>query len=533
MKHPNIHRSTSHVLPLWLVLFVLPFSFAHAQEKQFGEVDFPTSCSSEAQETFTSGLALYHHMMYGQAESTFSRAAEQDPDCAIAYWGSAMTYFHPLWPGQPSESDLKNGAAALKKARKASKKSDRENAYIRAASAFYAKVDKLDHATRIQRWETAQKQLLDEFPEDIEAGALYGLSHLATAPKSDKTFSHQKEAGAMMETLLKKAPHHPGLFHYIIHAYDNPVLAPRAVEVARGYDKLAPEVPHALHMPTHIFVRLGLWPDVIQWNIRSADAAWKQPAGDKTSMHYVHALDYLMYAYLQQGRTDEAQVVLDRINRVDNFQTTSATAYGIAAAQARYPLERRQWDKAASLELRTHASFPWDRFPEFEAMTYFARGYGAARSGDLQSANAALDVLNTLYDKAVGAGQSYWAVHVDSQRKTVEAWIAYAEGDFDRATAVMNQSADIEDSVDKHPVTPGAVLPARELLGDLFLLLNQPKEALMAYEESLSTSPNRFNSLSGASRAAALLGDQQKAASYAKQLVDLTTSESMAITEAN
>lgn len=516
-----------------LLFTATPTPSAIAQHQQLGVVDFETSCSAEAHHTFSSGLALYHHMMYGQAEKTFAQATRQDPKCASAYWGIAMTYFHPLWPGLPSETELQKGEAALKKARRLAKNSPREAAFIRAATTFFADWKKVDHAHRVQKWEAAQKKVFDQYPEDIEAGALYALSHLATAPKSDKSFTHQKEAGALLESLLDKAPQHPGLFHYIIHAYDNPVLASRAVDVARGYDKLAPEVPHALHMPTHIFVRLGLWDDVISWNIRSADAAWKQPAGDYTSMHYVHALDYLVYAYLQQGETEKAEDALTRINQVDNFQPVSAAAYGIAAAQARIPLERRQWKKAANLQLRIHDAYPWDRFPEFEAMTYFARGYGAARLGNVEAASIALDTLNVFYDKAIAAGQNYWAVHVDAERKTVAAWIAYANGDYAKAKDMMVQAADTEDSVDKHPVTPGAVLPAREILGDLLLLLDQPAEALSAYEASLSISPNRFHSLAGASRAASLIGDYERSADFASQLVALTMSSSDAISKAN
>ncbi len=473
-----------------IILLLYPLNPAKAQDKKLGKVDFPTSCNEEAHSTFTSGLALYHHMMYEQAESTFVRATQQDAGCAVAYWGIAMTYFHPLWPGLPTEAALKKGEAALKKAQKLPKKSNRESAFIEAANAFFDGWEEKSHPERIQNWESAQKKVFEQYPADVEAGTLYGLAHLATAPKSDKSFSHQKEAGAIMETLLEQSPQHPGLFHYTIHAYDNPVLANRAVNVARGYDKLAPDVPHALHMPTHIFVRLGLWDGVIQWNIRSAKAAWNQPVGNQTSMHYVHALDYLMYAYLQQGKVHLAEEVLTRINRVDNFHPTSATAYGIAAAQARLPLERRQWNDAAALALRSHSTFPWDKFPEFEAMTYFARAYGAVRLGDVASARSSKAQLDLFYDQATKAGQTYWAVHVDAQRKTIEAWVAYAEGNVQKALQMMQLAADIEDSVDKHPVTPGAILPAREILGDMLLLLDQPERALAAYETSLSISPN-------------------------------------------
>jgi hypothetical protein len=441
-----------------------------------------------------------------------------------------MTQFHPLWPGQPGEPALEKGHAALERARRAGLASPREQAFVEAAAAFFENWQTIGHPGRIQAWETAQEKVFKAYPDDVEAGALYSLAHLATAPKSDKSFTHQQKAGALLEQLLARAPAHPGLFHYTIHAYDNPVLAQRAVEVARGYDKLAPDVPHALHMPTHIFVRLGLWPDVIDWNLRSAAAALNQPAGNATSMHYIHALDYLMYAYLQQGQENKAAEVLARVNSVDNYQPTSASAYGVAAARARNPLERRKWSEAAGLETRLHATFPWDHFLEYEAMVYFARALGAARSGDLEAARSAIETLDSYYEKVVQSGQSYWAVLVDAQRKGAAAWLAYAEGSLDDALALMKEAAELEDSVDKHPVTPGAVLPARELLGDLLLLLDKPGDALTAYETSLKTSPNRFNSLSGALRAAAQSGEQQRAIAYAAQLVSITmpAQESMA-----
>jgi tetratricopeptide (TPR) repeat protein len=324
-----------------------------------------------------------------------------------------------------------------------------------------------------------------------------------------------------MEKLLARAPEHPGLHHYTIHAYDNPMLASRAADVARAYYKLAPDVPHSLHMPTHIFVRLGLWPDVIDWNVRSATAAKRQSVGGATSLHYPHAMDYLMYAYLQQGLDKMAEDALNKINSVEKYEDSFASAYGIAAAQARYPLERRQWNDAAALGVRTHSSFPWDKYPWYESITYFARGIGAARSGDIQAARKTIETLDTFYKSSVDAGKDYWAVLVDAQRKTVAAWIGLAEGNKDRALETMREAADLEDSVDKHPVTPGAVLPARELLGDMLVLLGKPAEAVEAYEATLRISPNRFNSLYGAGHAAELAGNLEKANAYYSRLVEL------------
>jgi tetratricopeptide (TPR) repeat protein len=275
-------------------------------------------------------------------------------------------------------------------------------------------------------------------------------------------------------------------------------------------------------MPSHIFVRLGLWQNTIDWNERSAAAAEKQSESGALSLHYIHAMDYLMYAYLQRAQDRMAQDVLSRINGVEKYQDSFASAYGIAAAQARYPLERREWGEAAILPLRTHSTFPWDKYPWYESITYFARGLGAARSGDTVAASNALEKLNTLYKRSVKTGQKYWAVHVDVQRKTVNAWIAFSEVKKDTALRLMRQAADLEDSVDKHPVTPGAVLPARELLGDMFLLLGMYNEALDAYEASLKISPNRFNSLYGAGHAAELEGDLNKAKSYYSEVAQIT-----------
>lgn len=491
-----------------------------SEERSLGTVDFAVSCSPAVQNQFNRGVALLHHMMYSQAEEEFKKIAARDPNCAMANWGIGMTLFHPLW-APPSKEELERGKTVIDKAKSLGSSSDREQKYLTAAGAFYENWQKLDHRTRIAAWEAGQNELFIAYPDDIDAGALYALAHLATAPKGDKTYSHQKKAGALLEKMHARAPEHPALFHYTIHAYDNPLLAGRGVEVARGYDKLAPDVPHALHMPSHIFVRLGMWPEAIDWNRRSAAAARRQSADGNISLHYIHAMDYLMYAYLQEARDQKALEVLKEINGIDRYQDSFASAYGIAAAQARYPLERLQWAAAAMLPVRTHKTFPWDKYPWHEAVIYFARGLGAARTLDITGARNALQTLNQYYERTVQAGQDYWAVLVDAQRLTVAAWLDYFEGKKDRALEIMGAAADLEDSVDKHPVTPGAVLPARELLGDMLVLTGKPEEALQAYETSLQAAPNRFNSLYGAGYAAQLSGDIQKAKKYYIMLVQL------------
>jgi len=515
---------------IFIILFIFTAGFSHAQKESLynsvkeslGEVDFAISCSAGVQSRFNKSVALLHNMMYAQAENEFKAVTELDPGCAMAYWGISMTLFHPLW-APPSNNELQRGQDAIHKAATLKPSTEREQGYIKASEAFYKDWDSVDHPTRISDWEKAQKKVFDSNPEDIDAGAFYALAHIATAPKGDKTFTHQKEAGALLENLRIKAPVHPGLFHYTIHAYDNPLLANRAMEVAKAYDKIAPDAPHAQHMPSHIFVRMGLWTLSAEWNERSAEAARKQSKPGELSLHYIHAMDYLIYAYLQKVQDQKALETLITINNIEKYQDSFASAYGIAAAQARYPLELRQWEKAANLKLRTHSTFPWDKYPGFEAITYFARGLGAGRSNDLIKARASIRELDRLYELTKKSGQDYWAVLVDSQCNTVAAWVAYSEGMTDNALQLMRKAADIEDSVDKHPVTPGAVLPARELLGDMLLLEGKYEEAIDAYEASLIISPNRYNSLYGAGYAAESVGDAPKTKLYYEKLVELAS----------
>lgn len=510
-------RKYGAFLPGLLLAFMVP---SFGQHHEHGKVDFPVSCNPEARSHFETGLALVHHMMYEQAEAQFAAAAAADAGCAMAHWGVALAQVRPLW-APPTELELEKGRKALREVEARDAPTERERAYIRALEAFY-QGDGVDFRKRLAAWEAAQEEVFKAFPDDVDAGAFYALAHVATAPPDDKTFKHQQRAGALLEKLHAKAPQHPGLFHYLIHAYDNPVLAAEAEDVARGYDKLAPDVPHALHMPSHIFVRLGIWPDVISWNIRSAAAAKRQPVDGATSAHHIHALDYMMYGYLQRGEDEKALQTLKEIDAVDNYQDSFASAYGIAAAQARYPLERALWTEAAALPLRTHSAFPWDKYPWYEAITYFARGLGAARSGDPAGARQAVEVLDGFYERTLEAGQQYWAVHVDAQRKTIAAWIRYGEGQREEALRLMREAADLEDSVDKHPVTPGAVLPARELYGDMLREVGRYEEAIQAYEAALAVSPNRFNSLYGAGHAAEKAGKRDLAKKHYSKLAEIT-----------
>ncbi|HSP88961.1 MAG TPA: hypothetical protein VLN45_12570, partial [Ignavibacteriaceae bacterium] len=409
-------------------LLLNEFSFAqhqHSKNKDaVGKIDFPVSENKETQEKFNHALAMLHHMMYEHAYTEFTSIVEQEPNCAMAYWGIAMSYLHPLWD-EPTKDDLKYGSDAVKKAVMLNPKVKKEQDYISSIEAYYKDYETVKHTDRLAKWEKAQEKLYQQYPEDIDAGAFYSLSLLATAPKEDKTFSNQKKAGTLLKELFAKAPEHPGLFHYTIHAYDNPLLAKDAVEISRAYDKLAPNVPHALHMPSHIFVRLGMWPEAIDWNIRSAASSRENSTGDIVSRHYLHALDYLMYGYLQQANDKMATDVLSKINTDENFEDNFASAHGIAAGQARYFLEQRQWLSASKIPIRMHSRFPWDKYPWFEAITYFARGLGSAKINDITAAQDAIKMLDKLYNQTVEKGQKYWAIIVNAQRITVAAWIAY------------------------------------------------------------------------------------------------------------
>ncbi|MDX5436131.1 MAG: hypothetical protein LPK03_03005, partial [Pontibacter sp.] len=291
-------------------------TLAQGHKTKHGTVDLPISCSPAAQQSFDTGLALMHHMMYEQAEQEFAAAAEAAPDCGMAQWGIAMSLIHPLWGERPTDANLQKGQAALQKAAQQKNMTARETAYIKAAAQFYENWENTSYADQLEAFEAGYKEVHEAFPDDVEAAALYALAQLATAPKNDPTFAKNKEAGDLLEGLHAKAPDHPGLFHYIIHAYDNPVQAKRAVTVARVYERIAPDVPHALHMPSHIFIRLGQWPDAVDWNVRSADAALRQSKGEEVSMHYAHALDYMAYGYLQQGLDKKAQDVVEKMNKV-------------------------------------------------------------------------------------------------------------------------------------------------------------------------------------------------------------------------
>ncbi len=492
---------------------------ARAYGERLGTVDFPVSCKPEAARLAASGLALLHHMTYEGSREIFAAASAADPDCAMAYWGEAMTYIHPLWSDPPTEAGFQRASELLATATARGEKTERERAYIAAAESYFAAGRGPVERPNLEAFEKAWQEVHARFPADPEAACFAAISQLGTADPGDKTFAKQRRAGAMTEAVLARIPDHPCGHHYTIHAYDYPVLAERALPVARRYGEIAPAVPHALHMPTHIFTRLGLWQESIDWNRRSGDVALHHPVEGAVSMHHLHALDYLAYAYLQRGQDREAEAVArDLAALAGPFQVEAATPYTFAAVPARLALERQRWAAAAALEPRTPADFPWDKFPALEAITHFARALGAARTGDTAGARKSIDRLAALRDEAQKTSP-YWSKQVEIQRLAALAWLKRAEGHEDQALATMEAAAELEATTEKHPVTPGEVLPARELLADMLLEAGQHAEARAAYEATLARSPNRFNALYGAGRAAELAGDREAARRHFEALV--------------
>lgn len=482
-----------------------------ARRHQHGVVDFPVSGNDAARRSIETGLAHLHHMMYEQARPYFEAAAVADPDCAMAHWGVAMTSFQPLW--HPTSSDnLERGRDAVAKAMEIGAPTEREQGYIAAAKAFFTDPDPeagsrtADHAARIRAWQQAQRELHEAFPDDVDAAAFHALAEVCLAmtevsPTEERDYTRVERAGAVIEEFLAEHPEHPGLFHYLIHAYDSPTLAPRAEAVAREYDRLAPDSVHALHMPSHIFVRLGHWEETVEWNVRSAEAALREMRDDlHASAHYIHALDYMMYGYLNLGNHDAAREALGQVRQVPEVWAVPFAAYNAAAAQARFSLEQADWEGAANLEPRKPDVLPWDQFPAADALFHYARGLGAARSGEPEQARAESRRIAGLAASLHEDGDAYWGYMTEALGKAVDAWILHEQGDEQEALALMGEAADLEDSMDKHPTTPGEVLPVRELHGELLLKAGQLDEAQAAFEASLERTPNRRNALEGLAR---------------------------------
>jgi hypothetical protein len=492
----------------------------HAPPETLGSVNFSTSCTSAVQPRFNRAVALMHSFQFGSAIEAFDGILVSDPSCSIAYWGiSLSSWGNPFASGLKSPGQLQQGLKAINQARVAVPRTDRERAYVEAVALLYTDAANISQQSRTLAYESAMAALSAAYPDDIEAAIFYALSLAAAADPTDKTYANQLKAGAILEPLFLKYPDHPGLAHYIIHTYDVPPLAGRAVLAAKRYAEIAPSTPHALHMPSHTFTRVGDWQDSIDANLASAAAA--RSAGQPPDE--LHATDYLVYAYLQIAQDNAAQHLLESavqtFSRFDPAVTISgagspATAYfAHAAIPARFCLERRAWTDAAKLQ---PIASP---YPYSDAITYFARGLGAAHLKDRVSAQAAIDSLAQSRDKLIKMKESYWANQVEIQREEVSASLAFAQGDTQGAVAGMRSAAGLEDKTEKNAITPGPIVPARELLGELLIELNQPSEAFKEFEETLTREPNRFRSLYGAARAAKLAGDHLESQRYYKELL--------------
>jgi len=496
---------------------------AHA-EHALGTVDFPVSCSAPARVEFNRAVALLHHMTYPRARKAFQQVATIDPRCAMAHWGIAMTLFQPLWPTRPGPEELQRGWASVERARTLRPPTERERLFVDAAAAFFREPASADYWQRIHRWEQAMEKVHAAFPQDAEAAAFYALALLAVAPSDTVSRAYSERAATLLLDVYERNPDHPGAMHYLVHANDVPGRERESLEIIRKYETAAPRNPHALHMPTHIYTRLGDWDAVIQGNLRAAEAALEQPAGDRGQFvwdEFPHAIEYLVYAYLQKGADDQAAAQVKRLQATAPLQPTFKTAFHLASTRARYALERRAWSEAMSLVPRDPPALDWDRFTWPEAVTWFARGLGAAREGNVAGAQAAADRLDVLATAASGAGEALFARNIRILRLGVGAWLAQAGHDTASSVALMREAADLELATPKHAVTPGPTLPAYELLGDLRMEQAHPADALVAYKRSLDLYPRRFNSLLGAARAARASGDESQARGFYQELLEV------------
>ena len=470
-----------------------------------GTVDFPVSCSAPAQMEFNRAVALLHHMTYPQAREAFQSVAAIDPRCAMAHWGIAMTLFQPLWPTRPQPEALRQGWEAVQKAKSLQPPTERERLFVAAAEAFFLEPASSDYWLRIRRWEQAMEKVHASLPDDPEAAVFYALAHLAAAPSNTVSRAHSDRAAEILLRVHERNPDHPGDMHYLVHANDVPGRERESLEITRRYEAVAPRNPHALHMPTHIYTRLGDWNGVIRGNLRAAEAAMEHPAGEHGQFvwdEFPHAIEYLVYAYLQKGADDAAAAALKRLRATVRLEPTFKTAFHLASTQARDALERRAWNEAAQIVPREPATLDWDRFAWPEAVAQFARGLGAAHLGRVNEARAAGERLEAL-DAATGkAGEDLFARNIRVLRLELTAWLAHVERKGESSVALMREAAELEASTPKHAVTPGPTLPAYELLGDLLMEQKQPAEALAAYTRSLELHPKRFNGLLGAARAA-------------------------------
>ncbi len=490
-----------------------------ASTERLGTVHFATSCTAAAAPQFDRAVALLHSFSFGASIDAFNATLGTDPSCGIAHWGIALaSWGNPFAAGQKAMAQIRRGQEALARAGTAGPRTERERAYLAAVAELFRDPEHRDQRTRLIAYREAMGALASRHPEDMEASIFYALAVAQSAAPTDKTYADLLKAGAILEPLFAAHPDHPGLAHYIIHSYDVPSLAPRALDAARRYARIAPSAPHALHMPSHTFTRLGLWQESIDTNIASAAAAKR----DGATAEELHATDYQMYAYLQTGQDAAARHLLESLPQIAarfDPESTAAAAPGVAgvfalaAIPARWALERGDWSAAAQLEPRP------SRFPFTEALTHFARALGASRVGERELARSAIDALQQIQGRLSAANESYWAEQVEIERRAAAAWLALAEGRTTDALAGMRGAAELEDGTEKNAITPGPIAPARELLGEMLLEMHEPAQALRAFEATLQKEPNRFRALAGAARAARQAGDRSTAAEHYSRLL--------------
>ena len=530
MRFSTVRRSALIVFPLLVAAIQLRAASGPAPGdlRGTGKVDFPISCAAAAQPEFTRGVALLHSFFYEEARRAFTSVAEQDPKCAMAQWGIAMTWWHPIWT-PPTPDEMKAGKAAIDQAMKMDAGTDRERGFITALNIYYNAPDSsapgavgqschgpVGPRDRVVAYEKAMRQLYDKYSNDFEVETFYAFAVLGVgyATPNDTTLSKQLEAAALLEKLWKKNPNHPGVVHYLIHCYDFPALAERGLVAAKSYGSIAPWVPHALHMPSHIFTRLGMWDESIASNRSSAEASRTYAAmrhRDATEAEELHALDYLAYSYLQQAQDAKAKEIVDfaATVRKTNPELEFSAAYALASMPARFALERNDWKSAATLNIPNVPH--WSSFPFMEALIEYAHALGRAHTGDLDGARKAIARMKELRDATKDAKFDYFRQHLELQMQTASAWIAYSEGKKDQAFEILRRSADAEDVLGKHPVSPGALVPIREQLGTLLLELGHAKEAGKEFQAALKIYPGRFRGLYGAALAAEQSGDKQSA----------------------
>lgn len=494
--------------------------------EQLGTVSFHVSCTPPAQELFNQAIAMLHSFWYDEAEKTFRRVTAVDKNCAMGHWGVAMSLYHQLWATPPTPEELQKGQNALRLAEQLDIKTERERTFIEAVRHLYQFDDTPNYTTRKLAYQKAMEKVFTDNPDDSEAAVFYALALISTASPNDKTYSNQKKALKLLQTVLQKEPAHPGVAHYIIHSSDYPELAKFGLNAARKYAQIAPAVPHALHMPSHIFIRLGKWQEAVDANLAAYHAAKNYTQANNSQMavwdQQMHFMDYMMYAYLQLGQTEKAEKILREVTAIKKAHPeNTTTAYAFAAIPARYAVELGYWQEAAGLNIYP-VDFPWNKFGWCESIIHFARGLGASRIGKIDEARFALNQIEALRDSDRAANKHYTADQIEIQRLAVAAWIAYSGGKMKDAENLMRESAELEDSTEKDNVTPGAIRPARELLGELLLELKKPEEALKEFETSLIRTPNRRNGIYGAMQAARLSGHKQKAQHYEQQLQQLT-----------